>query len=62
MKQIQTINCKTCKSIFAACVEPGCYTDKDWLKSLKKYVSRGDEVKLIPVGSDLKLSKCKCIK
>ena len=32
-KKVQVIICK-CGAKFAACVEPDCYTDKDWLKNL----------------------------
>jgi hypothetical protein len=57
---IQIIKRKCCGKIFAACCEPSCYTDNDWLKDLKKYVNRGDKVEMIPDNSGLKFEKCIC--
>ncbi len=57
---IQIVKHKKCGGFFAACLEPHCYTDKDWLKSLKEYVNRGDTVEMIQNGT-LKLQKnCEC--
>lgn len=56
---IQIIKYKCCEVPFAACCEPDCYTDSDWLKSLKKYVNRGDKVEMVESGT-WKLGKCKC--
>lgn len=58
---IQIVKRKCCGSVFAACVEPDCYTDNDWLKNLKEYVNRGDKVEMIENGS-LHFSKCECQK
>ena len=57
---IQTIKYKCCGKIFAACCEPECYTDSDWLKRLKQYVKRGDKVEMIPSGQGLQFGKCEC--
>ena len=57
---IQVIKYKCCNKIFAACSEPDCYIDKDWLKSLKKYVERGDIPMMVDHDSGLKLEKCTC--
>ena len=56
---IQIIKYKCCGKIFAACCEPECYIDKDWLSNLKKYVLRGDKVELVESGS-WKFEKCDC--
>jgi hypothetical protein len=57
---IQIVKRKCCGSVFAACVEPDCYTDKDWLKNLKGYVNRGDKVEMIENGTLQFGGKCKC--
>lgn len=59
---IQVIKYKCCGNIFAACCEPDCYTDTDWLKDLRKYVKRGDKVEMIPRGNGLQFKKCECNK
>jgi len=56
---IQVIKYQCCDQAFAACCEPECYTEKDWLKDLRKYALRGDKIELIEHG-DLKLGRCKC--
>jgi hypothetical protein len=59
--KIQVIKYSCCDSIFAACVEPDCYTDRDWLYNLRKYVLRGDIVEMIDSDKgNLIFSKCKC--
>jgi hypothetical protein len=56
---IQIVKRKCCGSVFAACVEPDCYTDKDWLKNLKEYVNRGDKVEMIESGTLKFGGKCR---
>lgn len=56
---IQVIKYKCCGKVFAACVEPDCYTDQDWTSSLRKYVLRGDKVEMVKRGN-LKFEKCEC--
>lgn len=58
---IQVVKKKCCGAIFAACLEPHCYTDKEWLKELKKYVNRGDKVEVIK-KEDFKFGGCECDK
>ena len=58
---IQVIKYKCCGQIFAACWEPDCYTEKDWLKNMRKYVLRGDKVEMMESGN-VKFSKCVCAK
>lgn len=56
---IQMITCK-CGSIFAACLEPDCYTDKDWIKNLAKYVKKGCTIKMISHNTGFQFEQCKC--
>jgi hypothetical protein len=56
---IQAIKYKCCDKHFAACIVPECYTDKDWLKDLRKYVLAGHEVEMVENGN-LKFGDCKC--
>ena len=60
---IQVIKYPCCGKIFAACTEPECYTDNDWLKSLKKYVKQGYQVGMIEGGKGkLRFEICDCKK
>ena len=58
MKRIQVLICK-CGSKYAACLEPYCYTDKDWLKDLSKHVKDGGTVEMID-SQTFTFEKCKC--
>ena len=58
---IQIIKCKECETVFAACTAPECYTDRDWLNNLKKYIKRGDKVEMIGDKS-FNLGSCGCRK
>jgi hypothetical protein len=44
---MQVIKYKCCGKVFAACREPECYTDKDWHKTLRKYVPQGHKVEMM---------------
>jgi hypothetical protein len=55
----QLLICK-CGSVFAAAIEPYCYTEKDWLKDLAKEVKKGATVKMVEKDSGWKFEKCKC--
>ena len=57
-KMAQVITCK-CGSKFAACIEPHCYTDADWLKNVKHYVNAGCLINTIPASS-FKFERCTC--
>ena len=61
MSKIQVIKYKCCGGVFAACVEPHCYTDKEWVRELRKYVNEGCTVDLINRG-ELVWGECKCEK
>ncbi len=59
-KQVQTIICK-CGSMIAACLEPYCYQDEEWMKDVRSYSNRGYEIKMTTAGegkANLKLCKC----
>lgn len=58
---IQVIKYKCCGQVFAACCEPECYTEKDWLKDIRKYTLRGDKVEMRESGN-VKFGKCECSK
>lgn len=60
MAKAQVVICK-CGSKFAACVEPNCYTQKEWLKDLRKYVQEGCTVEMIE-ATEFKFERCKCEK
>ena len=61
MNGIQVIRHKCCGKIFAACHEPECYIDEDWLNSLKQYVLRGDTVEVVNYG-EVVFGVCECKK
>lgn len=56
---IQVIRYKCCDKIFAACSEPDCYTNRQWLKNLRKDVLEGHRVQMLE-SRDVKLEKCEC--
>lgn len=58
---IQTISCRTCGKTFAACTEPECYTDDEWIADVKKYVKAGHVVKMVEPGT-WSLEGCDCDK
>ena len=60
MGKVQVIKCK-CGSRFAGCREPDCYTEKEWLKDLRKYVLKGYSVETMK-SSDFKIEVCICEK
>jgi hypothetical protein len=57
MTKIQTIRRSCCNTIFAACCEPYCYTDKDWTKHLKEYVEKGCVVEFVYMGKGVRFEK-----
>ena len=55
----QIIKRKCCNTIYAACVEPHCYTSKTWQKDLRLAVKDGDPIETM--DADLvKLDSRKC--
>jgi len=56
---VQVIKYSCCNNIFAACMEPHCYTDKEWLRDLRKYVLKGSKVEMIS-SHDLQFKSCTC--
>ncbi len=61
MAKAQIINHGCCGKTFAACMEPLCYTDKEWLKNLRTYVLGGAIVEMVE-SKDFKFEKCECPK
>jgi hypothetical protein len=60
MRRAQVIYC-TCGALFAACLEPECYTDKEWLKDLSKYVKKGCTVDMINTENvGINWGECTC--
>ena len=57
--KLQIVVCK-CGSVVAACIVPDCYTDSDWLRSLKKHIGKGRRVEYAEEGEFVKLENCKC--
>jgi hypothetical protein len=60
MAKVQVIVCN-CGKVFAGCVEPWCYTEKNWTKELAKYVKEGKTVEMRDAGS-FKMESCTCFK
>lgn len=54
---IQIVKCNCCGYIVAACSEPYCYTDKEWLEKIKIYKQsyKVELIKNIPI----KFNRCK---
>ncbi len=57
-RKIQILVCK-CGSKYAACVEPNCYTDTDWLNVLRQNVLEGGTVEMAAAES-FAFEQCKC--
>jgi len=57
-RKIQVLVCK-CGSKYAACVEPDCYEDVDWLKDLGKCLQAGGTVEMADAESFM-FERCKC--
>jgi hypothetical protein len=47
VRRAQVIKRTCCNTIFASCVEPECYIDRDWLKELKTYVKAGCHIDIL---------------
>lgn len=54
-KQVIKYGC--CGKVFAAASEPYCYTDKEWQKDLRKYVSNGCTVEMV---ESFEFGNCEC--
>lgn len=57
---IQVIRHKCCNKIYAASIEPHCYTDKEWMKDVRKAALQGDKIEMIESGTNWKFEKCAC--
>lgn len=60
MNKAQVIKCK-CGKIFAACREPECYEDAQWMRDLRKYVKNGNTVELLDLDK-FTFESCACKK
>ena len=58
---VQVIKYKCCDKIHSACIEPDCYTSKEWLKDMRKYVLEGDKVAMVE-NTGWRFGKCECQK
>jgi hypothetical protein len=48
--------------MIAACVEPHCYQDEEWMEDVRSYSNRGYEIKMVTSGEGrIKLESCKCV-
>lgn len=55
----QCISCP-CGKMFAACLEPECYSDADWQKDMRNYVKKGCSVSMTDEPIAGKFEKCTC--
>jgi hypothetical protein len=55
----QVLKWKCCGEVYAVCIEPHCYTSRDWLKDVRQAVKDGDGIEMVDIA-DAKLSSCKC--
>jgi hypothetical protein len=58
MNRIEVIKYKCCGKIFAACREPHCHTEKDWLLKKREYVLSGDTAEM--VEGNVQFGNCEC--
>jgi hypothetical protein len=58
MEKVQVIKCK-CGSVIAACLEPECYQEVEWMRELRRYSKEGYDIEMIN-KEDFKFGKCKC--
>ena len=57
-RKIQVLKCK-CGATYAACIEPDCYEDTEWLKDLGKCLKDGGTVEMSDTLT-FRFEKCKC--
>lgn len=58
---VQIIKCK-CGAVFAGCLEPECYIDKDWLDSLRDYVEYRKCTVHMVESKNIQFTSCTCKK
>jgi hypothetical protein len=58
---IQTVKYKCCGETFAACNEPNCHLNEDWLTAIELYKFNGHIVEMSE-ASNVKFGECKCKK
>lgn len=57
-RKIQVLKCK-CGAKYAACVEPDCYEDTEWLQVLGQCLKEGGTVE-ISDSETFRFEQCKC--
>ena len=58
-KKCQVLRKKCCNYIYAMCIEPECFIDRDWLKDVRKAVKDGDSIEMLDT-SVARFGKCEC--
>ena len=58
MSKIQVLICK-CGAKYAACCEPDCYNDVDWLKDLGICLKDGGQIEMED-SEKFRFQKCTC--
>lgn len=61
-RKVQILAWPCCKVVYAVAAVPHCYTDKDWLKSLRRAAKDGDVIDFVAVEEfkAMDFGKCKC--
>ena len=57
-RKVQVLKCK-CGAKYAACIEPYCYEDTEWLKGLGECLKEGGTVEMSDTLT-FRFEKCKC--
>lgn len=57
-RKVQVLKCK-CGAKYAACSEPYCYEDTDWLKDLRKCLKEGGTVEM-ESAEEFRFTSCTC--
>ena len=57
-QKVQVLVCK-CGAKYAACREPECYVDNEWLKDLKQHIKDGGTVEMMD-PEKFEFESCKC--
>lgn len=57
-RKIQVLKCK-CGAKYAACVDPDCYEDTEWLKGLGECLKNGGSVEM-ESAEEFRLTSCTC--
>jgi hypothetical protein len=58
VKRAQVVKCR-CGNIIAACIEPECYQDAQWMRDVRNYAKKGYAIDVLDCKS-FKFNKCTC--